>query len=205
MHRENARQALQIRLSAIHAAQEDRHQRRVPIMRVKNQVAFAEASRDFDRRGGKQREAAMVVRVIAARITIDAGTVERWIVLEEQGLRVFVSSQAPAAHFFVRATTLDRKWIAQGLELAGMFPRFSVQRQHDVGLHATRGLIVREARDRLAKSARAGVRPQLRGQVEDPSLQKPPVVRVAARLEVLPRQLRGRSSWSRSFAAFAEW
>jgi len=33
---------------------------------VQDQIAFADASRDFDRRGGEQRKAAMGVRIIAA-------------------------------------------------------------------------------------------------------------------------------------------
>src|SRR6266852_7314091 len=207
VNREDAGESLEIGLVTIHATQEDRHQRGVPVVGVQDQIAFADASRDFDRRGGEQREAAMGVRIIAAppRVAVDAGTVERSIVLEEERLGVLVVGETPETHLRARATTLDRERIEQWLELAGVLARFTIQRQYDVGLHATRGLMVSQIRNRLAEPARAGERPQLCGEVENPGLQYSPVVMVAARQGVLPRQLRERSSSSRSSAASAEW
>ncbi len=124
---------------------------------------------------------------------------------EEQRLRIVVVGETPEAYLFVCATTLDGERIEQWLELASVLARFSIQRQYDVGLHATRGLIIGEVRDRLPEPAGAGEGPQLSGKVENPGLQYSPVVMVAARQEVLPRQLRERSSSSHSSAASAEW
>ena len=105
---------------------------------------------------------------------------------EEQRLRIVVVGETPEAYLFVRATTFDRERIEQWLELAGVLARLSIQRQYDVGLHATRGLMVSQVRDRLAKPAGAGEGPQLCGEVENPGLQ------------ILPRRYGGGSPGSAS-------
>ncbi len=50
VNREDAGESLEIRLVAIHTAQEDGHQRGVPVVGVQDQITFADASRDLDRR-----------------------------------------------------------------------------------------------------------------------------------------------------------
>src|SRR6185436_20677178 len=114
---QHGRKALELRLIAVHAPQEYRDECGVPVVRMENQVAFADPARDFDRSRRKQREAIRIVGVVAAALAVNPGAIERRVVLEEERVREAVAHLAPAADFFQPATAFDLEGVAERLEL----------------------------------------------------------------------------------------
>src|SRR5436190_22143244 len=144
----------------------------MPVMRVHDQVAFADAPRDLDRRGGEEREATRIVGIVAARVSINAGSIERRIVLEEDGFRIIVAGLVPEPHLFTAAGALHREGIAERFERADVAARLAIQRQDHVALRSAPRLVVGETSDRLSEAARPGIRPQFGGEMENAGLQR---------------------------------
>ena len=150
VHRQDARQALQVRLIAVDTAQEDRDERGVPIVRVHDQRAFAEAPRDLDRCGSEQGEALRVVRIVAARIAVKPRAVERRVVLEKHRLRIVVTDLVPDAHLLAPPTADDGEWLGERFDSPGVGSGLAIQRQDDVALRPARRLMIGDIGDRLA-------------------------------------------------------
>src|SRR2546429_9919056 len=130
----------------------------MPVMRVHDQVAVADAPRDLDRRGGEEREATRIVGIVAARVSINAGSIERRIVLEEDGFRIIVAGLVPKPHLFTAAGALHREGIAERLERADVAARLAIQRQDPLALPSAPPPVGREARDPPSQAPRPGLR-----------------------------------------------
>src|SRR2546428_13339330 len=102
----------------------------------------------------------------------------------------------PAAPFLAPPPALAGNRLPQRLELAGMGAGFAIQGKDDVALRSTGRLIIGEAGDRLSQAARAGIRPQLGGAMENEGLQRtiPCGATVVGRRRKCSRPQRGRKT-----------
>ena len=175
MHRKDAGRA-SIKLAVgigVVGAQVDRRQRRVPVVRVQQHGRRRNLRQDVQRREAEEREAPMVVLVVATAVAVDLFAVEILRVVDEQNPRLplprIVHQRArfvDPSHFMPRSYN-HREGIADRLQVRRHLDHLLVQRHHDDRLDAGPRLIMRQARHRLAEPSGPRERCQLRGQVHD--------------------------------------